>query len=94
MILSVPGSRYKQSFKNSSFDQMLFHQFGNVRRFEINVNDAFRVDHHDGAQSAKTVAACFHDFYFFSQFPFDEFFQKGIFDAETAGSLTPSASAN
>ena len=88
------GFAVKQFIDNAAFDQVFFDQFGDVGRLQADVDDAFRVNHHDGAQRAESVAAGFDHFDLFGQFSFDQFFQKGIFDAEAAGSLAARSAAN
>ena len=55
----------KKSLDDSSFDQMFLHQFRHILGFQGYINDAFRINDHNGAEGAKAVASRFNNFNLF-----------------------------
>ncbi len=87
------GFPVEQSLQNTPLDEVLLHQFGDILGFDHHVDDALRIDDHDGTHGAETVAAGFHQFDFVGQAPFIQFGDQFLFDREASGCMTACSSA-
>jgi len=74
----LDGFFIKKLGNRAAFEDMLFHDQGHVFRFQLAVEDAFGINHHDRPFGAETIAARDHDLYFFIESPVLKFLFQAL----------------
>ncbi len=73
-------SYIKKSVNYSPFQQMLLNYLAGVVRFQISIQDPFRIDNNDGAQFARTHTSCNDNPDFVGEALLGDFISKRLFN--------------